>query len=218
MTASPRVKICCISTAEEAQTAIHYGADALGLVGHMPSGPGVIPDAQILTIASFVPPPVATFLLTSKASAQEIIDHHRKVRTTTIQLVDELIEDTYPELRRSLPGIKLVQVVQVVGESSIERAERVAPYVDALLLDSGNPHGAVRELGGTGRTPNWQLSRRIVEAINIPVFLAGGLTPDNVREAWETVQPFGLDVCSGLRTRGHLDPTKVEAFMTALAG
>lgn len=212
----PRTKICCISSPDEARLAVSLGADALGLVGPMPSGPGVIDDALSAHIARQVPPPVATFLLTSETTAAGVIAHHRRVGSTALQLVDELEPGAYEQIRAALPGIKLVQVLHVADERILAEADRVAPYVDAILLDSGNPTLAVKELGGTGRVHDWQLSRRLVERVPVPVFLAGGLTPGNVREAIATVRPFGVDICSGVRTNGALDPVKLEAFMRAL--
>ncbi len=212
----PRVKICCISSKQEAFDAIEFGASALGLVGEMPSGPGVISDEEIFEIASNVPPPIATFLLTSETNSQKIIEHHRRVHTNTIQIVDEIKEGAYHEIREALPNTKLVQVSHVLDEGSIDKALELAEFVDAVLLDSGNPNLAVKELGGTGRTHNWALSRKIVEQCGKPVFLAGGLTADNVREAIETVQPFGLDLCSGARTDGKLDLQKLERFFNKI--
>jgi phosphoribosylanthranilate isomerase len=212
----PRVKICCISSSEEAAMAIRHGAAALGLVGKMPSGPGVITDEAIYSIAQMVPPPIATFLLTSETIAQDIIEHHQKVHTTTIQLVDALPNRDYLTIRERLPNVKLVQVIHVINENSVEEAIEISPWVDAILLDSGNPNLSVKELGGTGRTHNWQLSRLIRENISIPVFLAGGLHQGNVREAIETVQPFGVDLCSGVRTDGKLDERKLESFFKAM--
>ena len=208
----PRVKICCISSKQEAFDAIGAGASALGLVGEMPSGPGVISDQEILGIAKEVPPPISTFLLTSETNSQKIIEHHRKVHTTTIQIVDELKGKDYAAIRAALPFTKLVQVIHVIDESSVDEALELAESVDAVLLDSGNPKLDVKELGGTGRTHNWELSRRIVEDSKKPAFLAGGLKPENVREAIERVQPFGLDLCSGVRTDGKLDKHKLERF------
>ncbi|HEV7347781.1 phosphoribosylanthranilate isomerase [Telluribacter sp.] len=212
----PKVKICCISSTEEARLAIRYGASALGLVGPMPSGPGILSDELIAEIVPTVPPPIATFLLTSETTAVDIIAHQRRVYTNTIQLVDAVSEGTYALLRQSLPAVKLVQVIHVIDESSVEEALMVADGVDALLLDSGNPKLAVKELGGTGRTHNWSLSRQIVEQAPVPVFLAGGLKAENVQEALDTVQPFGLDLCSSVRTNGHLDEAKLEAFFRAV--
>lgn len=211
----PRIKICCISSVAEAQMAIRYGASALGLVGAMPSGPGVITDDTVRTIAQQVPPPVATFLLTSETDAQAIIRHQQRVQTNTVQIVDTLASGTYQEIRTALPGVKLVQVIHVVDEASVDEALRTATHVDAILLDSGNPSRSVKELGGTGRVHNWQLSRRIREQLDKPVFLAGGLRADNVREAIDTVAPFGLDLCSGVRTSGQLDEQKLKAFFAA---
>ena len=208
----PRVKICCIANEQEAADAISFGASAIGLVGKMPSGPGPIADEDIERIARSVPPPVATFLLTSEQTPQGIIEHHLRTRTNAIQIVDELEGRDYKSIRASLPGVKLVQVVHVVGEASVDEACELAEHVDAILLDSGNPRLAAKELGGTGRRHDWRLSRRIVETCSEPVFLAGGLNGENVLEAIETVQPFGLDLCSGVRTDGKLDLLKLETF------
>jgi len=192
--------------------AIKYGASALGLVSEMPSGPGVIDDDSIAEIASMIPPPIATFLLTSKQNADEILAQHFKTRTNTLQLVDHLLQSELIKLKEKLPEIKLVQVIHVLDEQSIEEAVSVQNYVDALLLDSGNPKLKVKELGGTGRIHNWEISRKIVNAVKIPVFLAGGLNLKNVQEAMETVQPYGLDLCSGVRSNGNLDEMKLNLF------
>lgn len=212
----PRVKICCISSLEEASLAVRYGASALGLVSAMPSGPGVISDELAREIASRVPPAVASFLLTSRQSAQAIIEQQHFIRASTLQIVDRLTHGTYQDLRAALPGIALVQVAHVQDEESVDEALHLSPDVDALLLDSGNQKLAVKELGGTGRTHDWTLSRRIVEQVSKPVFLAGGLNAKNVRDAMEQVAPFGLDICSGVRTDGKLDEQKLAAFFAAV--
>lgn len=212
----PRIKICCISSEAEAKLAIQMGAAALGLVGHMPSGPGIIGDALIAQIVSIIPPPIASFLLTSETKPELIISHQQKVQTNTIQVVDALAEGKYADIRAALPGIKLVQVIHVTNEASVDEALSLADEVDALLLDSGNPSLAVKELGGTGRVHNWKWSRKIVAQSPKPVFLAGGLKPENVQEAIDAVQPFGLDLCSGVRSNGQLDPAKLEAFFNQI--
>jgi len=213
---APAVKICCIKSVTEARTAIAHGAAALGLVSHMPSGPGVISEPLIAEIAATVPPAVATFLLTALTDAEAIIAQHRHCRTSTVQLVDALTHGTHRDLRRALPGIKLVQVIHVRGEESVAEAAAVAPEVDFLLLDSGNPTLAVKELGGTGRTHNWAVSRRIVESCGRPVFLAGGLRPDNFAAAHAQVRPHGFDLCSSVRTHDVLDEAKLAAFFAAV--
>ncbi|HEX6846883.1 MAG TPA: phosphoribosylanthranilate isomerase [Chitinophagaceae bacterium] len=211
-----RIKICCISSLLEAKIAISHGADALGLVGKMPNGPGPIPDWLIAEIVRAIHPPVASFLLTSEQSSEEIIYHVKRVDTNTVQIVDELTSGTYRDIRIALPHLKIVQVIHVTGEESIDESIRISPHVDAILLDSGNPKARIKTLGGTGNVHNWDLSREIVKAVNIPVFLAGGLHANNVRQAIETVRPFGVDICSGVRTEGQLDPNKLEAFIKAV--
>ena len=192
--------------------AIEHGASAIGLVSAMPSGPGPIPEDLIGEIAATVPPGVSAFLLTCQQDAAAIIDQQRRLRVNTIQICDRLPEGSHEELREALPGVSLVQVVHVTGPESVDEAIAVASHVDAVLLDSGNQSLAIKELGGTGRTHDWRLSRQIREAIDVPMFLAGGLNPGNVAAAIREVQPFGIDVCSGLRTNGSLDQQKLRAF------
>jgi len=196
--------------------AIDQGASAIGLVSAMPSGPGPIDESLIAEIAAVVPPGVASFLLTCKQDVDSIIDQQQRLGVNTIQICDRLVVGKYADLRTALPGISLVQVIHVTGPESVDEAQEIAPFVDAILLDSGNQSLKVKELGGTGRTHDWSLSRRIRETVDVPLFLAGGLKPENVREAIRTVQPFGVDVCSGLRTDSKLDEAKLSAFFAAL--
>lgn len=216
-TIKPRVKICCIASVEEAWTAIGMGASALGLVSEMPSGPGPIKEELIREIAARIPPGVASFLLTSLQDAAHIIEQQRRCNVNTVQIVDRIERGSYHEMRAAMPGVSLVQVIHVTGQESLEEALRVAPQVNAILLDSGNPSSAVKELGGTGRRHDWTISRKIREQVEVPIFLAGGLHAENVREAVEMVGPFGLDVCSGVRTDGRLDERKLSALFSELA-
>jgi len=213
----PRVKICCICSLAEAELAVAAGASALGLVSKMPSGPGVISEEEISQIASQLPPAVATFLLTSLQGVEAIIAQQRRCCCSTIQICDSLTRGSHRDLKSALPGISIVQVIHVVGPESVDEALAIAPHVDALLLDSGKPAAAVKELGGTGRRHDWSLSRRIRERIDIPLFLAGGLNPDNAAEAIREVAPFGLDICSGVRTDGKLDKQKLTGLFDAIA-
>jgi phosphoribosylanthranilate isomerase len=208
----PKVKICCISSPLEAKQAISFGASALGLVAKMPSGPGPISDELIQEIIRTIPPPIASFLLTSRTDSLEIIEHQKLVHSNVIQIVDALKSGSYDDFRKQIPAIKIVQVIHVIDEKTLDEALEISEKVDALLLDSGNPNLTVKELGGTGRVHNWAISRKIVEQSKVPVFLAGGLKAENVRAAIDAVQPYGLDLCSGVRTNGHLDPYKLEMF------
>ncbi len=207
-----RVKICCISGIAEAQLAIRYGASILGLVSAMPSGPGVIAEKLITEIADTIPPGVTSALLTSSQDVDTIIEQQRRCHVNMLQIVDSLPAGSHRRLRTALPGIMLVQVIHVYDDTALAEARAAAPYVHAILLDSGNPHLTVKELGGTGRVHNWAISRAIREALDIPIYLAGGLNADNVQDAIQQVGPFGLDLCSGVRTNGHLDEEKLARF------
>lgn len=207
-----KVKICCISTEEEAKMALEFGANVLGLVAKMPSGPGTINDDLIQSIVQSVPSETLTFLLTPKTNPFEIIEHQQLTNTNCIQLVDAVKVEDYKILRDYLPNIKLIQVIHVIDNLSVEQAKQYAEVADMILLDSGNPNLSVKELGGTGRVHNWELSRKIVESISKPIFLAGGLKPENIREAIDFVKPYGVDICSGVRTNGKLDLEKLKQF------
>jgi phosphoribosylanthranilate isomerase len=212
----PRIKICCISSVSEARMAIELGASALGLVSAMPSGPGVIREEQIAEIAAIIPPAIGSFLLTSKQEVTSIVEQQRRCGTNCVQLCDRLSSGSPQELKAAMPGVSVVQVVHVTGPDSLEEAMAIASGVDAILLDSGNQSLAVKELGGTGRRHDWNLSRRIREQVSVPIFLAGGLKAENVAEAIQAVEPFGLDLCSGVRTDGQLDREKLRRFFAAV--
>ena len=210
------IKICCISSVEEANMAIEAGASAIGLVGQMPSGPGIISDDLIAEITASVPNGIETFLLTSETKANNIIAHHSKVKTSTIQIVDALTQGTHKQIKTALPNINIIQVLHVLNKESVAEAIEIAKYVDGLLLDSGNPNLFTKELGGTGRTHDWEVSKKIVEKVNVPVILAGGIHPSNARKAIKEVRPYGLDLCSGVRTHGNLDKQKLISFFKAV--
>jgi phosphoribosylanthranilate isomerase len=210
-----RIKICCIGSPTEAQLAVTAGADALGLVAAMPSGPGPISDEAIAEIVSQVPPPVDAWLLTSRAEASAIVDHITVTGVRTVQIVRHVAAGTHEAIRRALPNVRIVQVVHVEDESAVDLARAYSATADALLLDSGRPSAQI--LGGVGAAHDWAISRRIVAVVSRPVFLAGGLNPANVAEAVATVRPFGVDLCNGVRTGGALDAGKLAAFVKALA-
>jgi phosphoribosylanthranilate isomerase len=213
----PKVKICCIASIEEARLAISLGASAIGLVSAMPSGPGVIDEIQIAAIAAAIPSSIDSFLLTSLTNAESIVAQHQRCRTLTIQLVDRVSKTELLKLRAALPNVKLVQVVHVTSFEAVAESIQVSPLVDSLLLDSGDPNLAIKELGGTGRIHNWSISKQIVLESKIPVFLAGGINAANVSDAVNLVNPFGLDLCSSVRTHGRLDEVKLREFMIAAA-
>ena len=212
---TPRIKICCIASVAEVELAVAHGASALGFVSKMPSGPGPIEEELIASIVPHVPAGIATFLLTSETTAEPIIAQQKRTGVNTLQLVDAVEEGTLARLRDALPDVGLVQVIHVTGPESVDEATALAGEVDALLLDSGNPRLAVKELGGTGRVHDWSISRAIREAVDVPVYLAGGLNASNAAQAVREVRPYALDICSGVRTDGRLDEVKLRGFISA---
>ena len=217
-TGRTRIKICCMASIAEAQLALDAGADALGFVMRMPSGPGPIAESLAREIIATVPREVPTFMLTSEIEADAILAQLDTTGANTVQIVDFVTPGTRDRLRKALPDLCIVQVVHVTGPESVDEARIAAGTSDMILLDSGNPAAKVRELGGTGRVHDWSVSRAIREAIDIPLWLAGGLRAENVRDANAAVEPYGVDVCSGVRTGGALDDRKVRAFAAAVAG
>jgi phosphoribosylanthranilate isomerase len=216
-------KICCMQSTAEADAAIAAGALAIGLVAKMPNGPGPIDDEAIAKIAAHVHGAhgarVWTTLLTSRIDEEAIADHVAYTAVNTVQIVDRPSPKTYAHLRRAHPSLRIIQVVHVEDEGAIDEARRAGETVDAILLDSGKPSAPVRTLGGTGDLHDWSISRRVVETCGRPVFLAGGLNPENVADAVAAVRPFGVDICSGLRDRDRayaLNSGKLERFAATL--
>ena len=207
-----------MANAAEITLAVAAGASAVGLVSAMPSGPGILADDVITQLARLVPPPVMSVLLTSRTALAEILAQQRRCRASVLQLCDSVTPDTRRGLRDALPSVRIMQVIHVRGESSIPEAREAAETSDALLLDSGRPVAAQRTLGGTGLTHDWEISRAIRDAIGIPLFLAGGLHAENVGRAIAQVRPFGVDVCTGVRTDGSLDADKLRRFVAAVRG
>jgi len=193
-------------------SSITCGADSIGLVGRMPSGPGVLSQEQLKTIIDGVPEDVDIWLLTSESTGSGILQQLSVLRPKSIQLVRSISKEDYKLIRKHHPSVRIVQVFHVFGEESIASAKSIDPYVDAILLDSGSPQESDIQLGGTDRTHNWDTSRRIVEAVDSPVYLAGGLNAPNILDAIEKVKPYGVDVCSGARVDGALDQQKLEEF------
>lgn len=216
-TIRPRVKVCCIRSVDEANLAIRYGASAIGLVSKLPSDPGVISEGLMAQVTAIVPPGMSSFLLTGKTDTLAIIAQQRRLGVNTIQICDRLQYGSHDDLRQALPGIALVQVIRVTGTQAIDEAVAVAPHVSGLLLDSGVQSRAMEEMGGLEQVHDWSISRRIRELVNVPVFLSGGLNPDNVATAIRAVEPFGVDVCGGVRTNGKLDETKLAQFFSQVS-
>ncbi len=210
------IKICCIQSVSEAQLALSAGVDAFGLVGPMPSGPGVLVDADIRAISDALPD-APSVLLTSETEVEAVCAHVARTRPQAVQLVDAVDEAVIPALRVLHRDLKIWQVIHVEDEVALDAARLVSPRVDAILLDSGAPSAEVPELGGTGRVHNWDISAQIVRESGVPVWLAGGLNPMNVQDAIQAVRPHGVDVCSGLRPNGDLNAGLLARFVDKVA-
>jgi phosphoribosylanthranilate isomerase len=213
-----RIKICCIGSIEEARLAIEAGADAVGFVGARPPSLRAIPDARIAEIVRVVPPPVATFLLTTEKTADAISAHLRRTRPTAVQILQHIDPAQSARLAEIEPQVRRVQVIHVEGPEALDLIPAYTPHVHAFLLDSGRPNAPTPEFGGTGRLHDWAVSAGFVQKSPLPVFLAGGLSPANVADAIALVRPFGVDLCSGVRTERRLDSDKLAAFMSAVRG
>lgn len=211
-----QAKICCIRSSEEARTALSFGAAAIGLVSEMPAGPGEIPEPEIAEIVATVPKRAGTFLLTAVTDVGELIRKATVCGVNTLQLWEPLEEPDYLRLRFELPSVAIVQSVHVRDESALHAAREAARVADAIVLDSANPDVPYRWEPQTGKTHDWSISREIVRAVSCPVLLAGGLTAGNVRYAVEQVRPYGVDVCTGVRSEDRLDTRKLVAFFEAL--
>jgi phosphoribosylanthranilate isomerase len=211
-----RVKVCCIASIEEADIAIRAGADALGLVAAMPDGTGMLSDAQIAEIAAHARPAVCTFLLTSQVTAATISAHIRATQPTAVQIVCPIDPLEAAKLAVLEPLVRRVQVVHVEGPEALNSISAYAPHANAFLLDSGRPNASTPVLGGTGKTHDWMVSADFARASPKRVFLAGGINAANVEEAIRQVRPYGLDLCSSVRSNGRLDGARLTAFMDAV--
>jgi len=210
------MKICCIRSDAEARMAMAAGADAIGFVAQRPPSPRTIADDRIAGIIANVPPSTETWLLTSEERADAISDHVMLTRPATVQILPHIEVAESARLAALQPHVRRVQVIHVQGPDALDLIAGYAPHVHAFLLDSGNPGAAGHKFGGTGRTHDWAVSARFVAQSPVPVWLAGGLSPANVAEAIARVKPFGVDLCTGVRTDGALDAEKLGDFMAAV--
>ena len=208
-----QIKICCIASEEEAQMALNEGVDAVGLVGEMPSGPGVIGSDRASSIVAVLPDSVDSFFLTSHDRGRDIVEELGVSHASTVQIVRHIDPVEYLPVIENLPKLRRVQVIHVENDSALELIERYNEVADAFLLDSGKTMGANPQFGGTGKVHDWTISKQFVQSTDLPVYLAGGLSPGNVFRAITEVRPAGVDVCSGVRSNDTLDSEKVQAFV-----
>ena len=211
-TAPLRVKLCGIRSRSDLAAALNAGADALGfIVGARHRTEDELTPAAAAALVALLPPFTGSVMVTHLQQATPIIELILEVGATTLQLQDGIAPQELQAIRSAQPGVKLIQAIHVGdGDQSIAAAIAAEPLVDALLLDSRTAD----RIGGTGQTHDWSVSRRIVEQIGKPVILAGGLRPENLQAALETVRPAAVDVNSGIETAsGAKDPQRAEAFV-----
>lgn len=209
---TPRVKICGVTTPQDAAMVADAGADAIGvLVGLAHASEDELSPERAGAILAALPPFVAGTLVTHRTEVDEICRLFRAVRPQVLQLHGDVAVGAIAALRDALPGVRIVKTIHVDGERALDAARAAAPHVDAILLDTRT----ATRIGGTGLTHDWSISRRIRDGLPAtPVILAGGLTPDNVAAAIRRVAPYGVDVNSGVSVRrGRKSPELVERFV-----
>ena len=208
-----RVKICGIKRMEDAFSAIRWGADALGfLVGQRHTSGDFIEAALAREIILRLPPFVSKVLVTHLLRAEEVLKLVDETCVDTVQLHGEIQPDQVREIRQRRAHLRILKSFHIVDEASVEYGLPYYAHVDAFVLDSLNAETG--EIGGTGLVHDWAISRRVVSRYPIPIILAGGLNPENIREAIERVKPYGIDVNSGVKgASGFKDHAKVHAFI-----
>lgn len=206
-----KVKICGIKTAEELKSVILSGADAVGFIsGITHKSEDAIQPEEVRNLSKLVPPFITPVLVTHLTSLGELFQIIITAQVFTIQLQGDISPENIRLLKQALPYAKFIKAIHVVDRSAIEKAKEYENIVDAILLDSKTSD----RLGGTGLTHDWNISAEIVKTVKVPVILAGGLNPDNVKEAINKVKPFGVDVNTGVKgLNGYKDPEKVKRFI-----
>ncbi len=213
------VKICGIRRHEDALIAAELGADAIGLlVGQRHNSPDFISAAVARDISRALPPSVEAVLVTHIEEIDELERLLEQSGITTVQLHSEIAPNSVERLRGRLPYVKIFKSVSIISADSVAYPEAFEKLVDGFVLDSINV--ATGQLGGTGKTHDWSVSRQIVmRYLEIPIILAGGLNSENVRSAIEYVHPFGVDVNSGTKAPdGFKDARKMEEFIVQAKG
>jgi len=195
----PYVKVCGTTSESDIAVAVAAGVDALGfLVGLVyPSEDELTPEEASALIRG-MPPFVTSVLVTHQSDARVVSGLCERIPAAALQLHGEFVLDDIPVLRSSFPGMKIIKAVHVTGPGAVDAAKAAAAYADAILLDTQT----ATRIGGTGEVHDWSISRAICHAVRpTPTILAGGLRPDNVVAAIREVQPFAVDVNSGVSLR-----------------
>ncbi len=208
-----KVKICANKSVDEAKMCLDAGADIIGiLVGQEHNSNDFIDKYKAKEITNFVDKRCKVSLVTHLTDADKIIELTKFIGNDIIQLHSDIKEDEVEKIYKSLPNVKLVRLIHISKDGKICTNYKKVQYVDYYLLDSFNLK--TNQVGGTGLIHDWNKSSELIKELNKPVFLAGGLNPDNVKQAVSLAHPYGVDVNSGCKNKlGMKDKNKVKNFI-----
>lgn len=211
-----RVKICGIRRPEDALAAAQLGADAVGvLVGQVHPSTHFISAANARAILAMLPPFVSGVLVSHLSEPSELLALIDEVHPAAVQIHSPMAVDAVAQVRRLHPGLTLIKAVHCEQGNAVALVERYAAVVDGVVADSSNP--STGQVGGTGLTHDWTKTARLVQQSPTPVLLAGGLNPSNVQQAIATVNPWGVDVNSGVKGSDGFQCLERMAQFIALA-
>lgn len=208
-----RVKICGIKNVEDALKSVEYGADAIGvLVGQEHNSKDFISIKTAKKIIESLPPLVSSVLVTHINNSEEISHMIKTIGVTTVQLHSDIDIQGIEKIKFNCPNVKIIKLVHVIDEKSMQQVDFFANSSDAILLDTIN--NVTDQVGGTGKTHNWEIDRKIVEHTNAKIIIAGGLNPNNIKEAIHKIKPYGVDVNTGVQNKNGLkDYEKLKEFI-----
>ena len=206
------VQIAGIKNTQEALECVKCGVDAIGLlVGRMHESNDFIDEEQAKEIIDNLPAFVFSVMITHLEDGDEIVRIAKYINCNTIQLHSPIKESEVEKIKKALPYVKLLRLIHISSTGEVTTDIDSIKYVDAYFLDSFNP--VTNQVGGTGLTHNWDIDKRLCRELNKPVIIAGGLNPENVKDAIKFSQPFGVDVNSGTKAKdGFRDMQKVKDF------
>lgn len=210
-----KVKICGVTNVEDALASISFGADAVGfLVGRVHSSTSVfLSPEQAAEIVARLPPFCSSVLVTHLSRPEDVLPILKIANVTTLQLHGNTAPQEAIEIKRKIPFLKIYKAIHVFDESALQEGKRYVGCVDGIVLDTAIR--ATGQVGGTGQTHDWGISKSVVRSSGLPVILAGGLNPENIIDAIRTVQPYGVDVNSGInKPNGTKDHEKLRLFIT----
>ena len=205
-----KVKICGITNEEDAVKAALFGADYVGFLVEIDFAEDKITREEAKELIKKLPLEVTPVFVTWLQKAKPIIEIVKEINPAIIQLHNDITLEEIGKIRRELPKIQITKTISVVNEDSIKEAKKYEKYVDYLLLDTK----LKGRKGGTGKVHDWRISRKIVKSVKCKVFLAGGLNPDNVKEAIGKVKPYAIDTNNGVKLKPRKkDHKKLELFI-----